>query len=336
MTEQSTAVDIFQFYSGSADAAPGKGAGETLVSPASTYAALRKITGWRRSLAAGEKLDEILPLTGSAQLWEAPLKKPKVRREDYEARRQEVRIPNVDPPKEDKEQPPQQMEEQPLEQAPALAPAPSVAPKKSKAQELIALREAKAKAAAAAAAEEAAVAAAPPEAAPEASKKTKKTKTSAPESALAQPDAPQIPIEVSRPDMEKEDQTSTIRFCPICRYYLYLQVSSTKDSPDPKTMAHYRLCRNCGYKEQDEKGGLLSEIVIKEKSAEGYKILLNEHTRHDPRLPHLRGVLKCPNGGCDSNVGGKESDIIYMKYDSVNLLYLYICDICGQEWHSRR
>ena len=101
-------------------------------------------------------------------------------------------------------------------------------------------------------------------------------------------------------------------------------------------MNHFRLCRNCGYKEQDEKGGLLSEILVQEKSAEGYKILLNEFTRRDPRLPHLRGVLKCPESGCESNQGGKVSDIIYMKYDSVNMKYLYICDICGYEWKSRR
>jgi hypothetical protein len=314
MSEQS---DIFQFYSGSADVAPGKGAGETLVSSASTYTNLRKITGWRRSLAAGTKIDEILPLTGSAQLWEAALKKPKVRREDLETRREVL----MNPPKEVKEQPQQQME----------------APKKSILQERLEKKRA-AEASAAAAApskeEEKVIFAAPEE--PKPAKKTKKT-TSAPENVQAKPEAPPTPVEVQLPDMEKEDKTSTIRFCPVCRYYLYLQVASTKDKDaSSKNMAHYRLCRNCGYKEQDEKGGLLSEILVQEKAAEGYKILLNEHTRHDPRLPHLRGVLKCPDPACESNHVGKISDIIYMKYDAVNLLYLYICDICGFQWRSRR
>jgi hypothetical protein len=27
--------------------------------------------------------------------------------------------------------------------------------------------------------------------------------------------------------------------------------------------------------------------------------------------------------------------VIYIKYDVVNLMYLYICDICGEQWHSR-
>ena len=337
-------TDIFQFYSGSADAAPGKGAGETLVSNPSTYSALRKLSGWRRSLAAGQTLDEILPLTGSAELWEAPLKKPKVRREDLETKRLEL-----SQPKEVKEQPQQQMEAQ------------GVPPKKSKLQELLAKKRAEAAAAqndevvfpAAVASAEGADAqeeAAPPPAAPSAegaaepkdekakSKRTKKAaKAPAPEVVLAEPDKAPTPVEVERPDMDKEEKTSIMRFCPIDGYYLFLQVASTKHSSEGKdNMVHYRLCRSCGYKEQDEKGGLLSEILVQEKSAEGYKILLNEHTRKDPRLPHLRGVIKCPDAGCASNKGGQESDIIYMKYDAINLMYLYICDICGFEWRSRR
>lgn len=334
--------DIFQFYSGSADAAPGKGAGETLVSLASTFSALRKITNWRRSLAAGEKLDEILPLTGTAELWEAPLKKPKVRREDLETKRRELAQP-----KEVKEQPQQQMEPE------------AVAPKKTKVQELLEKKRAALAAAEAAKAKqeskedevvfaapepEAKVPEVPPAKAPASedkpkTKRTKKTAAVAPEVVLAEPNKPPTPVDVERPDMEKEEKTSIMRFCPIDGYYLFLQVASTKErveTVEEKDLTHYRLCRNCGYKEQDEKGGLLSEILVQEKSAEGYKILLNEHTRKDPRLPHLRGVIKCPDAGCASNTGGQESDIIYMKYDSVNLMYLYICDICGFEWRSRR
>jgi hypothetical protein len=334
MTDQ---VDIFQFYSGSADVAPGKGAGETLVSPPATYTSLRKLQNWRRSIAAGEKLDEILPLTGSAQLWEAPLKKPKAHRQDLEKKREELQKP-----KEVKEEPYQQME--------------ASAPKKTKQQQLQELLEKKRaeKAAASAAAPQAEakeeeqeqeqeqeqdeIAFAPPELPAQAAekaktKRTKKTAAPPPEPVLAQPNAAKVPVEVERPDMKKEEESSTMRFCPIDGYYLFLQVSTTKET---RNMAHYRLCRNCGYKEQDEKGGLLSEILVQEKSAEGYKILLNEHTRKDPRLPHLRGVIKCPNAGCASNTSGQESDIIYLKYDSVNLMYLYICDICATEWRSRR
>jgi DNA-directed RNA polymerase subunit M/transcription elongation factor TFIIS len=124
-------------------------------------------------------------------------------------------------------------------------------------------------------------------------------------------------------------QDSGIRFCPVCRYYLYLEVSGEDQSL-------HRLCRNCGHREEDTKGGMVMEMMVQERSAEGYKILLNEFTRQDPRLPHIRKNIKCPEPTCDSNHGKKDPDIIYIKYDAVNMLYLYICDICGFQWRSAR
>ena len=75
---------------------------------------------------------------------------------------------------------------------------------------------------------------------------------------------------------------STFKTCPTCRYYLKAVVE------DNKLM---RICKSCGYEEED-KGGLIMESYIKEKSSESYKILLNEFTRQDPTLPYLKD-LKC-------------------------------------------
>ena len=126
----------------------------------------------------------------------------------------------------------------------------------------------------------------------------------------------------------EEPSQSSLRYCPVCENYLYMQV-------DAESQELRRVCRKCGFKEEDAKGGLVMEMMIQQKSSEGYKILLNEFTRKDPRLPHIRKNITCPNTGCDSNKGGKEPDVIYIKYDVVNLMYLYICDICGEQWHSR-
>ena len=114
-------------------------------------------------------------------------------------------------------------------------------------------------------------------------------------------------------------------FCPTCRYYLYL------DQND-KTLR--RICRNCGYQEEDKKGGLILEIDLKEKTSEGYKILMNEFTQRDPTRPHVN-TIKCPNGQCDSNTANKEKDVIYLKYDAVNLKFLYICNVCNAHWRSK-
>ena len=116
-----------------------------------------------------------------------------------------------------------------------------------------------------------------------------------------------------------------MKFCQVCRYYMYLTVQEGDA---------VRLCRNCGNTEKEEKGTLVSETLVKERTSEGYKILLNEFTRQDPTLPHLK-TMKCPRGDCGSNGGGAEKDVIYIKYDAENLKYLYICNVCGEQWRSR-
>jgi DNA-directed RNA polymerase subunit M/transcription elongation factor TFIIS len=140
------------------------------------------------------------------------------------------------------------------------------------------------------------------------------------------------PLTVTPPSLEApEKKQSSIRFCPKCDYYLYLDSTAVEEN----TLV--RLCRNCGHRDVDTEGGLVMEMMSQAQSAESYQILLNEFTRQDPRLPHIHGTLKCPDPGCPSNKnGGGESDIIYMKYDPVNLLYLYICNVCTFQWKSRR
>jgi DNA-directed RNA polymerase subunit M/transcription elongation factor TFIIS len=123
-------------------------------------------------------------------------------------------------------------------------------------------------------------------------------------------------------------------FCKICRYYLYLEetvVDEKEEEKQPKQLR--RICRNCGYQEEMS-GGLILELDLKEKTSEGYKILMNEFTKEDPTLPHVHS-LTCPNEGCASNTTGQESDIIYMKYDVVNMKYLYICNVCDTRWRSK-
>jgi DNA-directed RNA polymerase subunit M/transcription elongation factor TFIIS len=92
-------------------------------------------------------------------------------------------------------------------------------------------------------------------------------------------------------------------------------------------------CLSCGIVEQQEGGCLLVETLVQERSSEGYRILLNEFTRQDPTLPHIKNV-KCPKTSCSSN-GGAERDVIYIKYDPVNMKYMYICNVCGEAWRSR-
>ncbi len=106
---------------------------------------------------------------------------------------------------------------------------------------------------------------------------------------------------------------------------------SMKFQPDGKL---FWECLSCGTKEEQEGGCLLMKTQVQERASEGYKILLNEFTRQDPTLPHVK-TIKCSNGACSSNTGGAERDVIYMKYDPVNMKFLYVCNVCGTTWRSR-
>ena len=112
--------------------------------------------------------------------------------------------------------------------------------------------------------------------------------------------------------------------CPNCRYYLHAVVEDNK---------LVRKCKSCGITEED-KGGLIMESYIKEKSSDSWKIEINEFTRQDPTLPYLRD-LKCPNTNCSSNKGTSQKKIYLIKYDNENLKFVYVCDNCEQTWTTR-
>ena len=117
-----------------------------------------------------------------------------------------------------------------------------------------------------------------------------------------------------------------MKVCDVCKnvYIMRLQPNGTL----------FWECLTCGKTEEQKKGCLLMETLVQERSSEGYKILLNEFTRQDPTLPHVRNI-KCPNEMCESNTGSVEKDVIYIKYDPVNMKYMYICNICSESWRSR-
>jgi DNA-directed RNA polymerase subunit M/transcription elongation factor TFIIS len=274
-------TDVFKFHPTSADVAPGKGNGETLVSPPSTYAELRKVTNWRRLLATGDT--SFLPLTGQAELWEAIPRKPHVHRTDLEELRLKGNVP---------------------EQADTMEPA-AKSSKKPRSKKVV-----------------------PPPQEEEAGSNARVTEL--PPAILAA-NVPDVEEEFAPPDMDEKEDSSTLHFCPVCRNYLFAQIEKEVDS-DAQILI--RLCRNCGYKQEKVKGGLVSEIIVGERSAESYKILLNEFTAEDPCNPHLHGIIKCPDPACSSK--NPTSDIIYMKHDKVNLNYIYICNNCKYTWHSTR
>lgn len=128
--------------------------------------------------------------------------------------------------------------------------------------------------------------------------------------------------------------------CKKCDYYMPLRPEvSVTDSGAANTGAWIRSCKNCGNEEEEQKG-LVMEVVIQDKASDSYKSFVNEYTKTDPRLPHVK-TLTCPNigtgpeNGCPSRWGQAESDVIYIKYDKENMKFLYICNHCNTQWRSR-
>ena len=408
-----SSADVFQFFYKSADAAPGKGAGEK-VSDSKAYKDLAGIKGWRKilsnfaetpfewkglhwktvehafqaakfetldptlfqkfSLDSGdaigqgpgdiarshrkaivlnakqqkewaEKRDSVLTelwtqkftmnpeakrvllLTHPAQLWHQAPRSEKEHWTDLELLREALLELEKEQEAQRNEAPQAEMADAGGAGAASPKPAKKKGGRPKKAAATAAGGEEAGGAAAAAAAVAAAAAAPAPVALPEA--------VVADEAALALAGAGPLgpPEGLDAP----EEKQSAVRFCPVCRYYLYLQANprgAEEENQNDVTLT--RLCRNCGFKEEDTKGGLVMEMYIQERAAESYKILLNEFTRRDPRLPHIQGTIKCPDPACESNHGATKSDILYIKYDPINMLYVYICDICGHTWRSRR
>ncbi len=138
-----------------------------------------------------------------------------------------------------------------------------------------------------------------------------------------------------------------MNFCPKCENLLKPQQASEEIVlPGGGTSKRYylnRTCSTCGYVEVDMKGGLVNETVVQERASEGYKILLNEFTRQDPTLPHV-STLPCPNTTgdvasgkaiCPTHTSNVPRDVIIIKYDAQNMKFLYICNVCGEQWRSR-
>jgi DNA-directed RNA polymerase subunit M/transcription elongation factor TFIIS len=124
-----------------------------------------------------------------------------------------------------------------------------------------------------------------------------------------------------------------MKFCKECDNMLYIRLLKE----DSNKLIYY--CRNCGnsYDEINENNVcvLNTDIASKEKA---YLQDINEYTKLDPTLPRTLNI-KCPNQSCPSNEKsdlGEQSknEVIYLRYDDVNLNYVYICTQCDTVWKT--
>lgn len=123
-----------------------------------------------------------------------------------------------------------------------------------------------------------------------------------------------------------------MQFCPTCRNMYYITLS--EDSTHIKNK-----CRNCGNEEslsESESIVCVSKTIFNQnKHPTSYYI--NEFTEFDPTLPRIN-TMKCPNSECKTNEAAHTSptEIIFIRYDDVNLKFIYMCTTCKHFWNTQQ
>ena len=93
-------------------------------------------------------------------------------------------------------------------------------------------------------------------------------------------------------------------------------------------------CRKCGNEDSSltENNICVSKTYIKQEE-QTFTHIINEYTKHDPTLPRYNSIL-CPNADCTTNTKDTPREIIYIRYDEVNLKYMYLCSTCDTTWKA--
>lgn len=90
----------------------------------------------------------------------------------------------------------------------------------------------------------------------------------------------------------------------------------------------YLKCRSCPYEEEVTKENpVVYEHDLQQDTSIQYSI--NPYLKYDPTLPRFKNMV-CPNKTCPTQ--GKESDIVGIKLDAVNVVWFYQCSVCETTW----
>ncbi len=120
-----------------------------------------------------------------------------------------------------------------------------------------------------------------------------------------------------------------MHFCTECNNMYYIRI----DSDNSNKLIYY--CRHCG----DENTSLAMDSVTVSntqlvRSEQKFTNIINKYTKLDPTLPRINNV-KCPHTECETNKEkGPEREIIYIRYDDMNMKYIYLCSHCDTVWKA--
>lgn len=114
-----------------------------------------------------------------------------------------------------------------------------------------------------------------------------------------------------------------MEFCEVCDNMLFLKI-------EDEQLTHH--CRKCKHKKQIESPHYVVSKTIYKRAEQKYESIVNEYTKLDMTLPRVKNI-NCPNESCDTST---EPNIIYIRYDDTEMLFLYLCRKCGKKWNTNK
>jgi DNA-directed RNA polymerase subunit M/transcription elongation factor TFIIS len=129
-----------------------------------------------------------------------------------------------------------------------------------------------------------------------------------------------------------------MKFCVNCDNMYYTRVADGTDSPD---MLKY-YCLQCGHEKDVQTKYTRVMITNTTSSKQLASRYINKYTKLDPSLPRIT-TIDCPNVKCVTNPASHENntegdipkkDILYIRYDNVNMKFMYLCVHCDHVWDN--
>ena len=123
-------------------------------------------------------------------------------------------------------------------------------------------------------------------------------------------------------------ENSDIHFCSECHNMTFIYLN------EEQNLIHY--CEACSKSESFTSENACIHTTSVNKYDNSESINYNKYITHDITLPKIEGNsnIKCNNEECESIKEDKNSSVTYIKYDSENMKYIYICNYCGQKWKN--
>lgn len=121
-----------------------------------------------------------------------------------------------------------------------------------------------------------------------------------------------------------------MHFCDVCQNMYYIRI----DNDEGNKLIYY--CRKCGNEDDSitETNICVSKNSIAHNN-QSFSHVINEYTKFDPTLPRFNSIL-CPNQDCCTNTKDTPREIIYIRYDEINLKYIYLCSTCDTTWTTNQ